>query len=332
MVLKFGENEKIAKEVSWLIENHLLLSEFGFKKDIEDYSIIKKISKKVDTLERLKGIYLLTVCDISAVDHGIWNDWKATLLEKLYLKIKDEIKKPKKGSLNKKIEDIKNSVLFSSKIINKQKLEKFSKITYPNYWLLQNKGSIKYQIENFFLSENQLAKRFNFVIKKNKRFNFLEIIVVTNDRPSLFLDLITVILSENLSVHEARIFTLDDGMVIDTFIVSYNYNKNFLASEIKRKIDSLNKKFTDLSKGKTLPISYVFKNTKNKIIERNEINFDNKTSSTYTVLEVITNDKPGLLYDISKILLKIKLLFLWQRYLRMVILWRTAFILETNLE
>ena len=87
----------------------------------------------MDTLERLKGIYLLTVCDISAVDHGIWNDWKTTLLEKLYLKIKDEIKKPKKGSLNKKIEDIKNSVLFSSKIINKHKLEKFSKITYPNY-------------------------------------------------------------------------------------------------------------------------------------------------------------------------------------------------------
>ena len=117
------------------------------------------------------------------------------------------------------------------------------------------------------MSENQLAKRFNFVIKKNKRFNFLEIIVVTNDRPSLFLDLITVILSENLSVHEARIFTLDDGMVIDTFIVSYNYNKNFLASEIKRKIDSLNKKFTDLSKGKTLPISYVLKILKIRLLK-----------------------------------------------------------------
>ena len=33
----------------------------------------------------------------------------------------------------------------------------------------------------------------------------------------LFLDLISIFVSENISVFEARIFTLDDSTVIDTF-------------------------------------------------------------------------------------------------------------------
>jgi len=43
------------------------------------------------------------------------------------------------------------------------------------------------------------------------------------------------------------------------------------------------------------------------ITKKININFDNISSSTYTVLEVITNDRPGLLFDISKVLLKHKL-------------------------
>ena len=41
IVLQLYENKKIAEETSWLIENHLLLSEFAFKKDLEDGSVIK---------------------------------------------------------------------------------------------------------------------------------------------------------------------------------------------------------------------------------------------------------------------------------------------------
>ena len=46
---------------------------------------------------------------------------------------------------------------------------------------------------------------------------------------------------------------------------------------------------------------------KKRFIEKIDISIDNNSSSTYTVLEVITNNRPGLLYDISKVLLKEKL-------------------------
>ena len=59
--------------------------------------IIKKICENIDTIDRLNNLYLLTVSDISAVDHGVWNDWKARLLKTLYTKIQSEILKPVKN-------------------------------------------------------------------------------------------------------------------------------------------------------------------------------------------------------------------------------------------
>ena len=94
IILNLNENTDTVKETTWLIENHMLLSEFAFKKDIEDDSVIKKISENINTIDRLNNLYLLTVSDISAVDHGIWNDWKARLLKTLYTKIQNEVLKP----------------------------------------------------------------------------------------------------------------------------------------------------------------------------------------------------------------------------------------------
>ena len=236
IVLDLDESDYVAYETSWLIENHLILSDFAFKKDIEDDSIIKKISATIETKDRLNALFLLTVSDISAVDHGIWNEWKANLLESLYHKILEEINSPKiDNSLNKKITKIQREVFLNSQIINKKLLEKFSKITYPNYWLLQSPKEIQFQIENFFLNTN-IKKRFDFFINKKVNQNFFELTLITNDRPSLFLDLISIFVSENISVFEARIFTLDDNTVIDTFKFSFSSVYKFKELEIDQKI------------------------------------------------------------------------------------------------
>ena len=214
------------------IENHLLLSEFAFKKDLEDGSVIKGLATKIPTINRLRSLFLLTVADISAVDHGLWNQWKASLLQDLYLKTEKEILNPEDTtSLNKKIQKIQSDVIDLSKSLTKKSLDSFSKITYPNYWLLQHPKMIVFQIENFFDGAKK-KNNFDFFIKRLNATKLLEITVVTNDKDHLFIDLISIFISENISVHQARIFTLDDKTVIDTFTVSHNVDY-FLTKEEK---------------------------------------------------------------------------------------------------
>ena len=307
VVLNLNENVHVAHETSWLIENHLMLSEFAFKKDIEDYSVIKKISESIETNERLNALFLLTVSDISAVDHGIWNEWKANLLESLYNKIRAEINSPKiENSLNKKIEKIKKKIFLSSRLIKKVELETFSKITYPNYWLLQSPEEIRFQIENFFLKKN-IKKRFDFFIKKKASKNFFELTLITNDRQSLFLDLISIFVSENVSVFEGRIFTLDDNTVIDTFKFSFASRDKLKDYEIDDKIQILKQKIIDLKQGKITEFQKKKLKIESSLKKKIDIKFDNHSSSTYTVMEVVTNDRVGLLYGISKILIKNKI-------------------------
>ena len=193
--------------------------------------------------------------------------------------------------------------IFKLKVINKNQLQSFSKITYPNYWLLQSPEEIKFQIENFFLNTNS-NRRFDFFVNKKKNKNFFELTLITNDRPSLFLDLISIFVAENISVFEARIFTLDDNTVIDTFKFAFSSVYKLKNFEIDQKIKVLKKKIMNM-KESILPKYSIMKFKKVNFLKKKiDIKIDNNSSSTYTVMEVVTNDRVGLLYGISKILIK----------------------------
>ncbi len=306
IVLRFNESKVTADETSWLVYNHSLLSSFAFKKDLEDHSIIRNISAKIKKVSRLRTLFLLTVTDISAVDQGLWNNWKSSLLQKLFIKIEEQLKNPKKIlGLNDKIEKIRSNILRSSKKITISKLRKISKIAYPNYWLLQSEKMIIFQIEHFFTKPR---KKFDFVVKKSEESKFYDLIIVTKDREQLFLNIISILAFENLSVFEARIFTLDDGTVIDTFKFSFNTPDILNKNDFTRIIESIKKKLKALGEDDLLKIK-VKEESKLRIIKKQvNVEIDNKSSATYTILIVKTNNRPNLLYDISKILIKNKII------------------------
>jgi [protein-PII] uridylyltransferase len=71
----------------WLVSEHLLLSEIAFKRDIADAHLIATLVARIQSPERLRLLLMLTVADIRAVGPKIWNNWKASLLRQLYLRI-----------------------------------------------------------------------------------------------------------------------------------------------------------------------------------------------------------------------------------------------------
>jgi len=71
-----GETQTVA----WLVEQHLLMSSVAQSRDLTDARTIEKFASVVQTIERLKMLFVLTVCDINAVGPGVLDAWKAQLL------------------------------------------------------------------------------------------------------------------------------------------------------------------------------------------------------------------------------------------------------------
>ena len=81
---RLGLSEAETEAAAWLVEYHLIMSNTAQGRDLVDRGTIEDFAKAVQTIERLKMLLVLTVCDIRAVGPGVWNGWKAELLRTLY--------------------------------------------------------------------------------------------------------------------------------------------------------------------------------------------------------------------------------------------------------
>lgn len=83
---RFGLSGEQTDLVSWLVHEHLLMSDTAFRRNMNDPKTIADFSARMRTRERLDMLFVLTTADIMGVGPGRWTAWKARLLEELYNK------------------------------------------------------------------------------------------------------------------------------------------------------------------------------------------------------------------------------------------------------
>ena len=81
---RLGLSDERTELIAWIVEHHLVMSDYAQKRDIADPRTIADFARIVQTPERLRLLLVLTVADIRAVGPGVWNGWKGQLLRDLY--------------------------------------------------------------------------------------------------------------------------------------------------------------------------------------------------------------------------------------------------------
>lgn len=298
---ELGLNASEADRVVWLVENHLVMSDFAQKRDLSDPKTVSNFGKIVKTTSNLNLLTVLTVCDIMGVGPGALNNWKAQLLRELYTNTRNLIK----GGLDTQGKNKPYLIAMSalSELLidwDSTSIQEEVERHYPAYWqgldtntqyifanLFKNLGSKKIA-SHFEVDEDRDATRAQFLMQ---------------DHPGIFSRLTGAIALANANVIDARTYTTSDGYATPVFWIQDNDGKPFDLSRLGR----LKKLIDQTLSGDVIARDVLKVRNKLKPRERNfkvptDITFDNQGSDIYTIIEVDTRDRHSLLFDLTRTL------------------------------
>jgi [protein-PII] uridylyltransferase len=293
------------ERVLFLIENHLVMALLSQRRELSDQKVIADFSRLVRDRENLAMLYLLTYADISAVNPSAWTQWKAVLLQDLYVRALDylgasaQIGDKDQARLIAAFDRIRNAAEghFSS-----QEIDAFL-ATMPEQYLLtaSTRRAIDHMSMMRKLPEEKLIIRYQHYPERG----YTELTVCAYDAYGMFYRTAGTIASKNLNILRAQVFTSKNGVMIDTFQITGPEGKLFDYEEAWEsvRIDLR----TALISGFKLyePSSYASVQSFPAITPT--VTFDNETSDMFTIIDITARDRVGFLYRVAKTLYDLNL-------------------------
>ncbi|MEE8371134.1 MAG: [protein-PII] uridylyltransferase, partial [Sphingomonadales bacterium] len=290
--------------VAWLVRNHLVMSNFAFKRDLADPKTLEDFTEIVDSLERLRLLVTLTVADIRAVGPNIWNSWKRQLLTALYQAAEEVLLA---GYLeagdSDRVEAKKQALEQQLGAKGKKAFAALGGRFHDSYWISED--TPMQAINAMLMWETDRGEKTTGIAFFHDRPSArTRIAIYTADRPGMFSKLAGALAVLGANIVDAKIFTTEDGRVIDNFAVQTPQGKAFEGRKSEREMRQVITAAVEdrlemserLHRVPSIPRrTDVFK------VEPLAI-FDNKASSKYTVLEINARDRTGLLYDLTSVL------------------------------
>jgi [protein-PII] uridylyltransferase len=286
-------------EVLFLIDSHLELSA-TLRRDIFNPETVAAFAEKMGTPERLKMLTLLTYADIKAVNPEALTPWKAENVWQLYIGAENYLNRSADQRVHADVNDEKLARLRSLAPVTSSKFKSFLE-GFPQRYLLVH--SAEEVMRHMGMADELGTDPVQVELKRGR--HWYELTLVTRDRPSLFAKLSGVLAAWGMNIVKANAFSNQAGTVVDTLYFTDRFRTLELnLSEWERFTRSvtsvllgeadLEKMLRDRQRAEKGAIAKVKIETK--------IEFDDSSSSTSTLLQVITQDRPRLLHRIASCL------------------------------
>ena len=298
---RLGLNKQETETVEWLVRYHLLMSDMAQKRDISDPRTVRDFAKAVQSVKRLNLLTVLTVCDVRSVGPDTWNNWKATLIRQLYAETKAILEQGAEA-LNRE-----NRMTEAKKALREKLSEwdnKDIKIEtgrhYPPYW----QG---FQVDAQFafakLLRNLGADEIKIDLTPDTDRDATRICFALSDHPGIFSRLAGALALVGANVVDARSYTSKDGFATAAFWIQDGDGSPYNQARFSR----LRRMIEKTLSGEVITREAIKERDKFKKREKafkvpTSITFDNEGSEIYTIIEVDTRDRPGLLFDLTRTL------------------------------
>jgi [protein-PII] uridylyltransferase len=296
---RLGYSDEEIDDVTFLVRHHLLMEQVAFRRNLNDPETLNNFVSKFNSTKQLDLLYLVTYADLSAVNPAVWTSWKSDLLSELYSKSKAMLENQISGDELLQMTSLpvpKEISKHSDEISESHVREHIDSMTDISYIYQFSEAEIARHIEEI--------NRGTFVAVLFKELNdFTNITVITRDFPSLLSKICGVLLINDANIHDAKIFTRKDGIVIDTFNVTDFRTQKKLDQSRYPKIES---DMNDVLSGITQLQHEVAKikskwwRIESKLFKRSgKVKIVFEKHDRYSIIDVFSPDRLGFLYHVT---------------------------------
>jgi [protein-PII] uridylyltransferase len=287
--------------VRYLVASHLEMSA-AMRRDVFDPANVKSFAEKVGVPERMKMQCLMTYADIKAVNPEAMTPWKADNLWQLYIACANYLSRSADERVHTGNDGSSLAHLRSLAPVAGKKINVFLEGLPQRYLRIHGASDV--------LAHAEMAARLGqdgVQLNLKQVRHWYELTLITTDRPFLFASVSGALAAWGMNIVKANAFSNAAGMVVDTFYFTDRFRtlemnlqewerlKQSIAAVVKGEADVARMLRDRLKSEKA-------NGTKVKIAT--QIEFDDGCSAHSTLVQILTQDRPGLLYRMCSLVSK----------------------------
>lgn len=288
--------------IAWLVREHLTMSMIAQSRDLSDPKTIKDFAETVQSLERMRYLVVLTVCDIRAVGPGVWNGWKGQLLRTLFYETELVLTGGfSKIDRNARVEAARHELAQKLDDWGEEEREYYINLPYPAYFL---STSLNSQIRhmNFVRKADFDDKRLATMVHSRRFEAITEISVLAPDHPRLLSVIAGACAAAGANIADAKIHTTSDGRALDTIFINREFEEE--ADEVRR-ATRVGVTIEQVLAGKVrlpevIEQRTTFRRANRAFRIKPSVIINNDLSDELTVIQVEGLDRTGLLSDLTR--------------------------------
>jgi [protein-PII] uridylyltransferase len=282
--------------ISFLIASHLEISA-TLRRDIYDPGTVQAFCDKVGTPERLKLLALLTYADIKAVNPDALTPWKAENVWQLYIAASNCLSRTADQRVHPDQEHDESIAGLQALVPHSaKKLKSFLEGMPKRYLRTFRTEEILQHLE---LSGHLSADPVQLHLVRGR--HWYELSVITKDRPFLFANIAGALAAWGMNIVKADAFSNAAGVVVDTFYFTDRFRtlelnmtewdrfKHSVADVLTGEVD-LDRMLHDRVRAE--------QRSGAKVKVQTRVEFDDESSASSTLVQVIAQDQLGLLHRI----------------------------------
>ncbi len=295
--------------VAWLIAEQSSFYHWATRRDTSDPVVLAELAQRVESADRLRDLYLLTVATLSTTNPTALTAWKARMLEDLYVGLLATLEGGHvsgAGRAGQVREEVRVGFVGDK---DRAVLEEFLGRV-PERYLLANPVDV---IRHHARIYRDAGDRLTLVLGPGSSEGLMELVVMSVDRPGLLADVAAALAANRIGVIDAQIYTLGER-AFDVFQVRREARAGRGAVERTAFLDEGALKRLEADLRARLAGAVSVEELLGKVPEGpswalrrspevpTEVAVDNEASPRFTVVDVFTRDRVGVLQAIAQTL------------------------------